>query len=317
MSSKFSNKKLAIVFGVLLVLVIIFFVTDGKNERTFRTELVSIDTASVSEILIYPRSNEYKEVKLFKSQDSWKVVLNDGKEVPAPDSKIENLLNSLIGIKPNRLAARGQEKWHEFEVDSVGTRVKVLESGDVTLDIILGRFAFQQPRTMNTYVRLFNDTDVYEVDGFLTGTFNQGANSFRDNTVVKGGMDDWEKLTFKYPADSSFSLVKFNDEWFLNDEPTDSVTTTNSLRSLERLTNNNFIDDFDKSILSAPVYSVSIQSAENPEVTVNGYVKDSLFVINSSLNPDSYFDGSKNNFADRIFLGKKKFIKYYSNETAD
>jgi hypothetical protein len=309
MSSKFSNKKLAVIFGALLVLVIIFFATDGKNERTFRTELVGIDTASVNEILIYPRSNEYKEVRLFKSDSGWKVVLEDGKEVPAPDSKIGNLLNSLIGIKPNRLAARGQEKWHEFEVDSVGTRVKVLESGDVTLDIILGRFAFQQPRTMNTYVRLFNDTDVYEVEGFLTGTFNQDANSFRDNTVIKGSHDKWEKLSFSYPADSSFNLVKLNDKWFLNDEPVDSSEAVKSLRALERLTNNNFIDDFDKSVLSNPMYSLSIESAEEPGIVVNGYVRDSLFVIHSSLNPESYFDGSKNSFGEKVFLGKKKFIK--------
>lgn len=33
---------------------------------------------------------------------------------------------------------------------------------------------------MNTFVRLYNDIDVYEVDGFLDMMFNQGANIFRD-----------------------------------------------------------------------------------------------------------------------------------------
>ncbi len=309
MSSKISNKNLAIVFVVLLVLTVIFFVTDGKKERSFRTELVTIDTASVDQILIYPRSENYKEVKLYNSGDDWKVVLPGGKEASAPKSKIKSLLGTLTGIKPSRLAARGSDKWHEFEVDSVGTRVKVLESGDVTLDIILGRFAFQQPRSMNNYVRLYNDTDVYEVEGFITGSFNQKADNFRDNTVLKGSHENWENLVFEYPADSSLSLSKLNDQWFLNDEPTDSAQTVKTLRSLERLTNTNFINDFDQSILSNPAYTLTIQSAQGDDIVVKGFESDSTLIINSSMNPDSYFDGSKNNFSEKIFPGKKKFFE--------
>lgn len=309
MSSKFSNQKLAVVFAILLVFAVIFFITDGKKERSFRTELVAIDTASVDEILIYPRSEDYEEVRLFESGDGWKVVLPDGKEVSAPESKITSLLTTLLGIKPNRLAARGSDKWHEFEVDSVGTRVKVLESGDVMLDIVLGRFAFQQPRTMNNYVRLYNDTDVYEVEGFITGSFNQSANSFRDNTVIKGSYENWENLVFDYPADSSFKLTKFDGKWFLNDEPTDSAQTIKTLRSMERLTSTNFIDDYNQSLLSDPEYKLTIQSTDGEDIIINGYVSDSLFIINSSMNSESYFDGNKSNFSDRVFPGKKKFFE--------
>ncbi len=310
MSSKFSNKKLAVVFAVLLVLVLIFVLTDGRDERSFRTELVDIDTASVDEILIYPKTTNYEEVKLFKEDDSWKVLLADGKTVSTPKSKIDNLLSSLIGIKPNRLAARGSEKWKEFEVeDSSGTRVKVLEGGDETLDIILGRFAFQQPRTMNTYVRLYNDTDVYEVEGFLSATFNQNADNFRDNTVIKGDHENWTNLVYEYPGDSSFALTKLNDKWFLNDEPTDSAETVKTLRSIERLTNTNFVGDDLAAALSNPAFKLTIQSDGTDDIVVNGFIADSVLVVNSSLNPESYFDATKNNFSEKVFPGQKKFFK--------
>ena len=81
MSNKFSNTKLAALFGILLVIAIIFVLTDGKDERSFRTELVEIDTSAVTEILIYPRSADHKEVRLFEENDSWKVTLESGKTV--------------------------------------------------------------------------------------------------------------------------------------------------------------------------------------------------------------------------------------------
>ena len=55
MSNKFSNSKLAVVFVILLIVALVFLLTDSKNERSFRTELVEIDTSGVDEILIYPK----------------------------------------------------------------------------------------------------------------------------------------------------------------------------------------------------------------------------------------------------------------------
>ena len=48
MFSKISNKNLGIAFAALLILVVVIFVTDGgKNERTFREELVNMKASGV------------------------------------------------------------------------------------------------------------------------------------------------------------------------------------------------------------------------------------------------------------------------------
>ncbi len=307
MSGRFSNKQLGIVFAVLIVILAFFFITDsGKNERTFREELVSIDTSAVTEIKLYPKAADFKEVRLFSEEGSWNVVLNSGEVVPVPKSKVKNLLNMILTIKPNRLAARGSEKWQSFEVDSTGTRVVVYEGDDSTLDIIIGRFAFKQPRSMNTYVRLSNDTDVYEVNGFLSASMNQTADNFRDNTIVKDDYENWTSLTFDYPADSSFQMIKLNNKWFVNDVETDSAKTVKYFRSIQRLTSSNFVDvDVNE---SSPDFKLTITS-DSTETFVTGYKTDSTNVIHSSINETSYFDGDKVNLWKKIFVGMNSLME--------
>jgi hypothetical protein len=301
MSGRFSNKQLGIVFAVLLVILVIFLVTDGgKNERTFREELVNIDTSAVTEIKLYPRATNYEEVRLFSEDGEWKVQLTPEKIVNVPNSKIKNLLNNLIKIVPKRLAARGSDKWQSFEVDSTGTRVEIYEGNDKTLDIIIGRFAFQQPRSMNTYVRLANDTDVYEVEGFLSAVFNQNEDNFRDNTIIKDDHENWNSLTFDYPADSSFQMIRLNNKWFVNDVQTDSAKTVKYFRSIQRLTSSNFLD-VDVSGRT-PEYKLTID-ADSTTTVVRGYDLDSTIAIKSSLNESSIFDGSKAGLTKKIFIG--------------
>ena len=157
------------------------------------------------------------------------LLLPSGGNAKVVDQRISSLFAQLLAIIPKRLAARDESKWNELQVDSTGSRVKVFEDSKLSLDLVIGRFSFQQPRTMNTFVRLYNDKDVYEVDGFLDMTFNQGANIFRDGTVIKSDHNTWKQIQFTYPADSSFQLVKSGNSWLLNGKTTDSLKTANYL----------------------------------------------------------------------------------------
>ncbi len=308
MFRKANNKILGLLFAALLVVVaFIYFFDSGKNERTFREVLVDIDTSLVSEILIYPKANNHKEVKIYKEYNDWLVFLPSGKSVPVSPDKISNLFLQLSEIKPRRLAARGEDKWSEFQVDSTGTQVKIIEGDEVTLDLIIGRFSFQQPRTMNSFVRLFNDTDVYEVEGFLDITFNQTENAFRDGTVLNDNFENWQQLSFNYPADSSFTLLKSGNNWNSDKGQVDSAKVAGYLRRLSHLTNNNFIDDVSINENTVPTYSLSITTSDLKFLTINGFINDENYIIQSSSNPSASFDG--NQLGKTIFAGYSNFAK--------
>jgi len=298
-----SNKILAVLFVVIAVItIIVYFPSGNKTERTFRTELVEIDTSAVSEIIISPKSMNGESFRIFKSDNIWNVTLADDKTANVPKEKVDRLLGQLLEIKPLRLAARSKSKWSEFEVDSTATRVVVKEDGSNVLDIVIGKFLFQQPRNVSTYVRLSNESDVYLVEGFISMTLNQGADAYRDNNIVKGDYNNWDKLVFNYPADSSFQINKVGKKWMSSNTALDSVKTDKFLSQLSRLTNSEFIDNFNTESVS-PNYELIISSNGSTITTVYGYQSDSLVIVNSSINRESFFDISKNNFMEKLFVG--------------
>jgi len=302
-----NNKTLGIVFGILLIIVAVIFISQsGKNERTFREVLVDIDTSAVTEVLIYPKSKNPNEVKLFKDKNEWRVTLPSGGTAKVTDQRMTSLFAQLLAIQPKRLAARDESKWNELQVDTTGSRVKVFEGSDLALDLVIGRFQFQQPRTMNTYVRLYNDKDVYEVDGFLDMTFNQGANVFRDGTVINSDYKDWKQIQFVYPSDSSFQLVNNGNKWLLNGNPTDSTKTVNYLNRLRNLTNTSFVDDKKNSNSTTPTFSLNITTNDMKFIEVNCYEDSTSTIIHSSQNPEAWFDGAS--LTKTIFVGKSTFL---------
>jgi len=307
MFNKNSNKTLWIIFAVLLVAAILIFTTDStKKERSFRKDLVSVDTSSVSEISLFPKSQKGKEVKIVKIDDTWKVTSESGKQYTVPESKVDNLLNQLMMIKPKRIATRSKDKWSEFQIDSSSTRVVVKEGSEKVLDLMIGKFAFQQPRSMSTFVKLTEDNDIYEVDGFLDMTFNKDINSLRDETVVKSDVNNWNKLKFESEfLNDSFELVKINNSWYVNGSKTDSAKTASALNSLARLTNNEFVDK-EKSLFPVQISKLIIEQKSEKLIVLTAYKDSTNYIIESSLNPENYFDGNK--VGDKIFFKKESLF---------
>lgn len=308
MFNKNSNKTLWIIFAILLVAVILIFSTEStKKERSFRKDLVSVDTSSVSSIVLYPKSKPGQQIKLLKDDEIWKVSSDEsGKNYIVPEYKIKNLLGEIIKIKPKRVAARSKSKWSEYEVDSAATRVVVNESGSEVLNLVIGKFSFQQPRSMSTFVRLYDETDVYEVDGFLEMTFNKDVNNLRDETVIKSDKEKWNKLSFNYNDSGSFELIKIDSKWTIDGNPTDSAKTVMALNTLQRVTSTDYIDYSPNEMLSSQSSELIIELTDGESIQITGNKGDEKYVISSSLNKENYFDGNK--IGEKIFITKESLF---------
>ncbi len=305
------SRNLLYVFAALLIAAVIFIYYDSTHEeRTFVKDIVNIDTTKVTAISLFPKVTNHKELKLYKEGNYWFVRIENNKSAQADYSKIKNMLDLLSGIKANGVVAQEENKWSEFKVDSSGTRVQIYEGNSITSDIIIGKFAFQQPRTALSYVRIKGEKEVYEVNGFLEFTFNQKPNDYRNGILIKDDFSNWKRLTFSYPADSSFQLVKdTSGYWAINNVRTDSAKTVNVLRSLSNLTSTDFIDNYNQPLLGKSNFNLTIESSALGNIKITGYADLANLIVQSSQNSEAYFDGKANSLWQKIFLGKNSFLK--------
>lgn len=309
MFNKVSNKNLVIVLGVLIIIAAVYIIIESnRGEGTFKANLVDIDTLKVTAVSIYPRATNHREVRLYKEGKNWKVKLDNNLTADVPENKIKTLLTLLVQVKPTRVAAQDKSRWAEFKVDTAGTRVKVFEGNDNTLDLIVGKFSFQQPRQMNTFVRLNGEDEVYETEGFLDMALNQKPDYYRNNTLVNDDPANWKKLTFTYP-DSSFELIKDNNSWTIGGNKTDSAKTANYLRILSHLSSTSFVDNPSDAETGHAKYTLAIESGALGGIVISAYGDSTGTIVASSENEGAFFNGKQNNLIQKLFIGKNHLLK--------
>jgi len=109
---------------------------DSSKSTELEKELVSVDTSKVTRLTI---ENSEETVNLYRENQGWQVALTTGKRVTAVTDKVTSLFEQLIDIRTDRLAAKDQSNWVDYQVDSTGTHIQVQEGDDLTLDMTVGQ----------------------------------------------------------------------------------------------------------------------------------------------------------------------------------
>jgi hypothetical protein len=319
MSKKFDNKILLYVF---LALIIIFAGVKLYNRKftdsTLNTKIVDIDTTRVTKLLLYPLSEKKNEIKFYKEGKDWK--LSKGKLIVEPESNaIKNFFAMLLDIKVQRLASKDKTKWSEYNLtDSMATQVKVYEGEKLALNLYIGKFNYQRSNDQyqmygrgisgSTYVRLGGEPEVYVVDGFLTFTFNQQFNAFRKQSIARLEKEKVNKLTFKYPGDSSFTITQSGKNWMIGDQKADSAKMEEFLNSLNYKNSSSFDDNFIPSGMAQ--YNLIVEGKDMKALTIDGYIRaNDSYILNSNQNSNSWFSSPYKGLFTEIFKSKKSFFK--------
>jgi len=317
MFRKISTSKLIILFIILFGLVLILQWWDShKGERSFNSQIVRIDSAAVSTLIIYPKDKSAGEVKLFREGETWKMSAKN-KIYQADVNYIKSVLAELKKLKAERIAATDKSKWKDYELnDTSCTHVIIKEGNSEVSDLFIGKFTFQQNNnpyqrgygSVTSYIRIKNDDRVYATEGMISMAFNRDVNMFRNKSLVSGKKENWNKLTFIYPADSSFTVEKQNNKWTLNGSAVDSTKLTNYLSTLESVSGSDFMDN--APLGGATIYKLKIEGAGLIQpVEISAAVADTLnrFVLSSTANEAKF--SCKNKFEQHIFVNKQTFLK--------
>ncbi len=310
--------------GILAVLVLVYlgfeFFGGKSRSKSFKEDIVEIDTAKVTRMVI---ASKGETLELLKENNNWKVSIGGGKYAEALTESVKSSINSLITVKPSRIATRDPEKWKDYQVDSAGTRVQVYEGDKNTLDLIIGRFGFNQEAMqrqqqmmggrggMNqfyTYVRLEDDMEVYVADNFMGMSLNAEASGYRNRQLLSVTSDSLTEVRLDYPGDSSFAMVKIDSLWMIDGVLTDSAATASYLSDIRYVNNSSFVDDVPAEALVSPTYTMTLKQSSKPDIAVKAFQHPvHQWIINSSENPASYFADPK--IVEDLFVGKKKLLE--------
>ncbi len=161
---------------------------------------------------------------------------------------------------------------------------------------------------VTSYVRLHNENNVYAVSGFISFTFGTSFNDWRDKTFIKTGRNNITRITFTYPADSSFILGRNGNMWNIGESKTDSAKVAEFLNSLAQMNGQKIEDNFHPS--GAPVYQLRIEgnNMKNIDVSCYNYPRNEEYIVNSSLNPEVYFSTTRKEIPDKIFKSAGYFL---------
>ncbi len=183
MFNKIHIRTLGGVFVILLAIVLIITIHDSKKgEKTYRSDLATIDTANVTSITFFPKT-EKKGIKFSKLKKTWTISANK-QSFPADKNIINGMLNSVAVIKAERVAATDKSLWQNFDItDSAGTRVIIEVKNKKAIEFVLGKFSYKQVGqgfSMSSYIRLKDDPNVYSVQGQMNMYFNRDVNSYKE-----------------------------------------------------------------------------------------------------------------------------------------
>ncbi|MBI9069491.1 MAG: DUF4340 domain-containing protein [Salinivirgaceae bacterium] len=311
-------KRITIILGVLLVLLLVIKLKDRKQgDRSFKEFIVEVDTAKVDNIKIHMKSGG-DILELTKENAAWMMKI-DGKKVQADEGTIYDLLSQVHQLKPKQVVATSKDKWATYEVgDSLGSRVEIRSGKKNLADFVIGKFSYSQPQGQNpqmqqrqniimtSYVRNSDEDHVFAVDGYLSMMFNRDSKSFRNNTLISGNPKSWNKLVYTYP-DSSFTLVKQNEKWMADGILADSAKVATYLSQISKLSNTEFDDESIMNDKQKSTYSVRIEGDNFKPIEINGLQNNmGEIVYKSSQNKGNLF--KSDNIKDALFVNKEHFM---------
>lgn len=299
------NNKILI--AALLVLVAAFVLTkllrSPARERNLEEDLLKIDTAGITEVRLYPASDNRKEIKLIKDGKRWKAVQQNVSGA-ADKNAVTSLLSTLASLKPERIVSRKKEKWDTYNTgDTTGTKVTIFRGSDEEHNVVIGKESGG-----NTYLRRNGEDEVYAASGYLSGVFDKRFSNWRDGSFLRLNPDQVTKISFHYPADSSFVIEKKDKVWMTGNERADSVAISDYLGKLRSRDLSTFADDF--SAAADPDVTVTIEGKAMTLATIKGWKRSFYqWVLASNIQPEVHFLDEGPVVVKELFAGKEKFLE--------
>lgn len=294
-----SNKQTLYAAGVLVVLVIIYFLTQTGN----------VDTKSIDAELLQFSQDEVTQVELksagtnlsFKREgESWSLD-----NYPVDTVRMTQLLEIFAELSVDRMITRNSEKYEKYEVSESGSRVTLKNDADkVLLDLLIGK---QGANFQESFVRQMDQDEVYAVKSNLSQYKQKTQNDFWDRTMTDLDVNRINQVRFE--GNLNYTLRREGPVWYYNEAQVDLEKVNNLLKPLENLKASNFTTEIGADKEHYQTIDLGFEGGE--QLQLNCFLKDAngaLLLVKVS-NKDKMFEYSKS--------GLNRYQKELSDLIAD
>lgn len=289
-----ATKTLAIVFaGSLTLALMTSWSWSTTSSAAFQTELLAVDTGAVQAVRI--ERPDAPLVQLQRSDTGWVVAPADTSATyPAGRQAVTGLLNNLPSLQVGAVATRQPEKHPRYGVDSTGTTVTLLGENETSLgQLIVGRTRIQRPQSSGqgrrsrmrrqrrgtpiTYVRSPDRPDVYAIEKSLQAVVTRSVEDWRDTQIWAVDRTQIQRIDFRYPADSSFTVRRVTsgdstasrrDAWVTAGDTLSRNSASALLRTLSSPQAEGFRNNMTPEDLTDPLYTLRLHLADGSQRTL-------------------------------------------------
>jgi hypothetical protein len=279
------------------------------QQRTFRDRLLQVDTAALSEFTLEPAPFKgLPPIHFRRGTLGWWMRMESDSSAVESDA-IRDVLGSLADMRTIQLAGQVAAVGTRYDLtDSTADRL-ILRTTARTIELWVG--AGGQSDKPTTAVRLPQELQVYTVAGRLGDAADRTFGGWLPKRLVVGDPQNWTRLTFRFPNDSSYTMERDGAQWTIAGLRTDSARTWRYLQSLARARGQEAGDPRD-TLLAIPGYRVTVEDTTRKDpimVTVYLVPQEQRFIVRSSLHPQVVMPFDPRTEIPRMFRPPDSFMQ--------
>ena len=295
-----ATKTLALLFaGTVALAVVTSWSGSGPSSAAFQEQLLAVDTSAVQAIRI--ERSDGPPVRLQRTDTTWVVAPTDtAATYPADGRAVTQLFDTLPSLQVSAVATRQPDNHPRYGVDSTGTRVTMLGTGNEPLgSLIVGRTRIQRPQSQGrsqnpmqrmrrrrggtpiTYVRAPDRPDVYAVEQSLRTVANRSVEDWREKRIWAVDRSDVQRIDFTVPGDSSFTMQRAAPDdtasavgpstWVSRGDTLSSSAASSVLRTLSSPQADGFVIGTTPDALGEPRYQIRLHLRDGSRRTLRLY----------------------------------------------
>ena len=253
------NKKNIIALAILSILLVIFFLSKGRENIEKRSGVFNFKHAEISRIQIIQPYSDSLEVA--QENKVWTIL--HPRYVSAKASQIQRFFDEFLSLTiSNNSISDSPDRQTFYQVDEQSaTRISIFGKKDKLLRTVYYGRNSQNPQI--AYIRLKNDNNIYQINN-IYHVINPSLSSWREDRIITFTQSEIMKI-----QTSTYELSNETGMWMVTNKSNGEVgqiTPTNNeftriMNSITELRTSIFFDDvFDEheENLSTPALEIMI-----------------------------------------------------------